>query len=380
MEKIELIIVKYLNKEANVEELRILELWLNNEENVTLFNRYIKTEYLVSANMESFDINKAKNTIRERLRFNRRRRLFKISSAVAAAIVILGLITLPLFRSASKLPQNLPTIVKDINEPGNNTAILTLNDGAEIVLTDGETHDSDTYVSNGELITYNDDPVSEEITDYNTLTIPRGGHYAVSLSDGSKIWLNSDSKIKYPVHFSTNTARTIELVYGEIYLEVSPSSQNHGNKFIVKSQMQNIEVLGTKFNIKAYKEDTFTLTTLVEGSVAIATNTNRAVLSPNYQAKTAPSMTNIEITKANVTEAIAWKNGIFSFTNLPLKDIMQTLSRWYDTEVIFSTPSLETIKFTGVLGKDQSLQDILTIITNSNNIAYEIRDNMIIFK
>ena len=380
MENIELIIIKYLNNEAHIDELRTLDLWLKNEKNLELFNRYVKTEYLVAHVLEKFNVDEAKYTIRQKLKSNRRKWFFKVSGGIVAAVTVLGLIAIPVFNKAKLNPANTTPIAKDINVPGGNTAILTLNNGEEIRLTDGKKHDSNTYLSNGEEIIYKNNTNTESSTYYNTLTVPKGGQYVVTLSDGSKIWLNSDSKIKYPVKFPVNTERAVELLYGEVYLEVSPSIANNGTKFVVKSKMQAIEVLGTKFNIKAYKEDTFTITTLMEGSVAITTENNRAILSPNYQAKTHGNKNSIEITKANVSEAIAWKNGIFSFSNMPLKDIMLTLSRWYDIDVVFANADIKTIKFTGVLGKDQSLQDILSIITNSNKIAYEIKNGTVVLK
>ncbi|TGV00954.1 FecR family protein [Flavivirga rizhaonensis] len=383
--RIKLIIVKFLNKEANQDELIILDLWLRNKKNQVLFNQFIKTEYLISSSMDEFDLEKAKITVNKKLKINLRRHRIKQFSKYAAAAAVLVLLLSPfLFNNSNRIISNdtpvTPVISQEAITKGSNKAILTLQNGTNISLEKEENYIDDSKTSNGKELVYNKISTKKQETTYNYLTIPRGGQYIVKLSDGTKVWLNSESKIKYPVNFIDGKTRSIELLYGEAYFEVSPSTNHGGSKFIVHSKSQEIEVLGTKFNIKAYKDDHFTYTTLVEGSVLVNNYTNQKVLTPNLQSIIDVNSSNILISKVNVSEAIAWKNGIFSFKNMPLKDIMKTLSRWYDTQAIFIDPEIEGIKFTGVLGKDQSIQDILTIITNSNNLTYEIKNNTIFLK
>ncbi|GAA3594075.1 FecR family protein [Flavivirga amylovorans] len=379
--KIKLIIVKFLNKEASQDELMTLDLWLRNKKNQVLFNEFVKTEYLISSSMDEFDIEKAKQSVKKKLKTNARKRWIVHFSKYAAAIIIAALISIPFFtkKPTSKVVKDEIVVLEDIIKTGSNKAILTLNNGKEIELKKEETYISGYIKSDGENLIYNNTDDNTEIA-YNYLTIPRGGQYSVILSDGTKIWLNSDSKLKYPANFIEGETRIVELVYGEAYLEVSPSSKHDGSKFIVHSKSQAVEVLGTKFNIKVYLEEDTIYTSLAEGSIAVAYENSTKILSPNYQSIININTKNFEVKSVNISEVIAWKNGVFSFKNMPLKDMMTVLNRWYNTSVIFKNPETEKIEFNGVLGKDQDIEDILSIITNSNTIQYDIENTTIIFK
>lgn len=381
-DKIELIIVKFLNNEASHEDLVTLDFWLRHEKNKATFNQFVKTEYLTMASMDEFDLEKAKLSIKKKIKTNKRTQSIKQFTRYAAAAIIIGFISIPFFiKNANINLNNTPAISNGLIKSGTNKATLTLNNGKEIPLHEGETYSSDYLNSDGTNLIYNkkvnDQP--KEIA-YNYLTIPRGGQYALVLPDGTKVWINSDSKIKYPTRFVKGKPRQVELVYGEAYFEVTPSNENEGSKFMVHSRTQDIEVLGTKFNIKAYLDEYSIYTTLVEGSITVSSQGETELLTPNHQSIINIGSSKITITDANIPESIAWKDGIFSFKNMPLKQMMKILSRWYNTEVTFSNPEIELIEFTGVLGKDQNIEDILSIITNSNNIAYEIKNNTIIFK
>ena len=376
--KIKKIIVKFLNKEANKDELTILDLWLRNEKNQILFNKYAKIEYLISSSMDVFDIEKAKHEIKKKRRVNIRKKRIITFSKYVAAVFIIGLVVSPFIFNNNKNEISPITNQESISQ-GTNKAILTLNNGSEIYLDKNHTYNSNKIKSDGASIVYKKDTSSNTIA-YNYLTTPTGGQHKVQLSDGTQIWLNSESKLKFPESFIKGETRVVELIYGEAYLEVSSSKLHNGTKFIVKSKIQDIEVLGTKFNIKAYENEGFTYTTLTEGSIKVSNQSNSKILTPHHQSVISNTTSEILISKANVSEAIAWKNGVFSFKNMKLRDIMKTLSRWYGTQTIFENPEIQDIKFTGVLGKDQNIIEILTIITNLNGIDYEIKNNTIIFK
>ena len=148
------------------------------------------------------------------------------------------------------------------------------------------------------------------------------------LSDGTKVWLNSESQLKYPVAFNDGETRQVELVYGEAYFDVSPSTAHKGARFKVFNQSQEVEVLGTEFNIKAYKDETNIYTTLVEGKVAISAAGKNQILKPNQQSNLNLETGSIEITTVDVYNETTWIDGIFSFENKPLKEILKVLSRW----------------------------------------------------
>ncbi|MDC1324467.1 DUF4974 domain-containing protein, partial [Flavobacteriaceae bacterium] len=215
----------------------------------------------------------------------------------------------------------------------------------------------------------------------NFLTIPRGGQFFLKLSDGTQVWLNSESQLKYPVSFRDGETRVVELVYGEAYFDVSPSNEHKGAKFKVLNQAQEIEVLGTEFNVKAYKDETNIFTTLIEGKVSISTETTNQILKPKQQASFNISSKTMAIATVDVYSHTSWKEGVFSFRRTSLEQIMKVLSRWYDMDVEFMNPELKKEGFNGVLGKDQNIEDILKIIQSYGIIEnYEIINKKIILK
>ena len=302
----------------------------------------------------------------------------------AAAAVLTGLLVTGYFIKNNNFTKSIETNPRIINNNigiGSDRAILTLEDGSQVALEKGNAYQTQNALSNGEEIKYEKgtDNISKMV--YNFLTVPRGGQFHLVLSDGSEVWLNSESQLKYPVNFIKGQTRKVELVYGEGYFDVSPSTEHEGSKFIVSNQSQEIEVLGTEFNIKAYKDETNIYTTLVEGRVLIGTASTRNILKPSQQANLNLNDGNLDIATVNVYNEISWKEGVFSFRRKPLVEIMKVLSRWYDMDVYFDNPELENVGFNGVLGKDQQIEEILNTIKNFGIINdYEIINKTILLK
>jgi ferric-dicitrate binding protein FerR (iron transport regulator) len=305
-------------------------------------------------------------------------------AGIAAAVVLI-ISTITFFNEDVKSTENsevqIATSKEDIIQIGTDKAILTLADGSDVELRAGEIYKTKNVSSNGKEIVYNSVSSSGDKIAYNYLTTPRGGQFFVKLSDGTQVWLNSQSQLKYPETFSGNKVRQVELVYGEAYFDVSPSTDNNGTKFKVLNQAQEVEVLGTEFNIKAYKDESNLLTTLVEGKVAVNIMNKKETLLPNQQLKLELSSNKITTSKIDVYREVSWKNGVFSFKNKPLKDIMRVLSRWYAIDVVFKNEELQDITFNGTLKKKLSIVDIMETITNSNNnINYEINGKTVSLK
>lgn len=300
----------------------------------------------------------------------------------AAAASIALLISISYLLINKDTPLKNPVVIDMPIEIGSNKATLTLEDGSKVILEKGTNYKTKNINSNGEQIVYgtlNNRPTSKLASNY--LTIPRGGQFFVQLADGTKVWLNSDSQLKYPVAFTDGETRNVELVYGEAYFEVSPSTVHKGSRFEVLTKRQKVEVIGTQFNIKAYKEESNVYTTLVEGKVAVHIANAKQMLKPNQQSNLDLTTNSITIIAVDVYSAVSWKDGLFSFKNMPLKEIMKVLSRWYDVDVEFSDKKLETVKFNGVLSKNQNLEQILTTIQKTKFInAYEIKNKKIIIK
>ena len=298
----------------------------------------------------------------------------------AAAAIFIGLITTTyVFKSnTSNTPLEVtPRIVNTI-VPGKDKATLTLEDGSLISLEKGASFKTKNANSNGEQIVYQNAKSNPSVIKYNYLTIPRGGQFSLKLSDGTEVWLNSESQLKYPVRFIEEETREVELVYGEAYFDVSPSTNHKGAKFKVLNNTQEIEVLGTEFNIKAYKDEVNIYTTLVEGKVAINTPNLKQLLTPNQQSILDTQNNTLSVIKVDVLEVISWKEGVFSFINKPLKDIMKVLSRWYDIDIIFENKELESVEFIGTLNKNQSIDEVLSIMKSFSLNNYEIKGDTII--
>tara|TARA_B100000809_G_scaffold258787_1_gene302595 strand:- start:5395 stop:6564 length:1170 start_codon:yes stop_codon:yes gene_type:complete len=300
----------------------------------------------------------------------------------AAAAIFIGLITTTyVFRdNISNTPlEVVPTIVNTI-VPGTDKATLTLEDGSLVVLEKGTAFKTKNANSNGEEIVYENAKSNTSAIKYNYLTIPRGGQFFLKLSDGTQVWLNSESQLKYPVHFIEGETRKVELVYGEAYFDVSPSTSHKGAKFKVINNAQEVEVLGTEFNIKAYKDEANIYTTLVEGKVVVANGAFKQNLVPNQQFNLDTETNNFSVVKVDVKGEISWKEGVFSFVNKPLIDIMKVLSRWYDVDIIFENKELESVEFMGTLNKNQSIEEILSIMKSYSLNNYEIKGDTIILK
>jgi len=304
--------------------------------------------------------------------------------ATAAAILVIALASTYVLRDSifKNIKGNpAPIIVNNKIQNGTDKATLTLEDGSTVILEKGATYQAKNAKSNGEQIIYDPANNAADKIAYNYLTIPRGGEFFVQLSDGTKVWLNSESQLKYPVAFIAGKTRQVELMYGEAYFEVSPSTAHNGATFKVFNKAQEIEVLGTEFNIKAYKDENNIYTTLVEGKVAVKYESKTQNLVPNQQSNYNLKNNTLSIAVVDTFNETSWKKGVFSFDGKSLKEIMTVLSRWYDVEVEFQNKAIESEEFIGVLGKNQNLEYILLSIKNFGVIKdYQIKNRKVILK
>jgi len=383
--KIQIIIVKYLSKEANINEIEELDRWLVKKDNITMFNSYVQTDYFTSIFMTKYDLQIAKSKIHKRIRLIERRNKLERYKKIAFAASIILLVGISL---VNQFYFKETIIINDPISIGSDKAVLTLENGDQVILEKGKKFQNKILNSNGKELSYSiknrssSNFVDEKIAS-NFLTVPRGGQFSLNLEDGTKILLNSDSKIKYPVKFIKGENRQVELLYGEAFFDVSSSQNNDGSEFIVSTKTQKINVLGTKFNIKAYGEDDIITTTLVEGKVKVENGRNQILLSANQQSKVDSNSPDISVSDVDVSQQISWINGLFSFNDTSLEDIMHTLSRWYDLEFIFKSANQKNFIFSGILERTKSIEDILLIIektSSSNEINFEVNNKTIIIE
>jgi transmembrane sensor len=259
--------------------------------------------------------------------------------------------------------QNNPVPVQNDVAPGGNKATLTLADGSKIVLDSAQqgtiAKESNTTIiktAQGK-IEYKSGREKVATLTYNTMMTPRGGQYQLTLPDGSQVWLNAESSITYPTAFTTNERKVS--ITGEAYFEVT---HNARQPFRVETGSQIIEVLGTHFNINAYKEEPTINTTLLEGSVKIELKFvhTSLILKPGQQGQLAENKLTLA-TKPDVEQVMAWKNGAFSFENIPLATALREIARWYDVEVIYSN-GIPQMTLGGGMGRDLNLSEVLKVL------------------
>ena len=375
------IITKFIANTITKDELNLLYKWLENVDNQSKFEKYIldyhdlnmatlrNDVYRAYENVKKV-IDKEKNTVKVLPLYRR--------NFVKYAAAILVLISFSFFY----LTKNTFNKSNEVSiSPGTDKATLTLADGSQIILDSVVNYQDIKISSTAKEIIYKAAETKAKIIEYNYLTIPSGGQYHVVLSDETEVWLNSESQLKYPVNFLKDKPRVVELVYGEAYFEVSPSTNHQGTKFNVVNRSQTIEVLGTKFNIKAYKEEPNVSTTLVEGSVSVTTKFDRKLLTPNQKSIFSKEDNQLVIHQVEANSEIAWIHGAFVFKKKTLKDISKVLSRWYDVDFEFSNDDIANQKFNGDLNKNQNLESILLLIQNTNKIkSYEIKNKSVLLK
>ncbi len=262
-------------------------------------------------------------------------------------------------------------------KPGERKAYLIKHDGEEIALKN-ETrtiHDRGTSIqadSTGLDYTATDSvPVQEEL--YNTLIVPRGGEYNLILADGTRVWLNANSELRYPVRFTGNTREVT--VTGEAYFDVQ---KQNGKPFTVKTRLGNITVLGTQFNVTSYPEKEQLITTLVSGKVACKLpNGENIILSPDQQLTVGKNGTT-EIKKVNTLYYTSWKDGMFLFENMKLEEIMDQLARWYDIHVFYTSENVKNLHFSGDLSRFKNIDTFIEMFEKSSDAKLTLKGKTLI--
>ncbi|MGX5816889.1 FecR family protein [Chitinophaga lutea] len=236
--------------------------------------------------------------------------------------------------------------------PAFNQATLVLDDGTVVPLDSAASRQIGQNVrqANGQLH-YAAADVPPQV---NTLVTPKGGRFGITLPDGSKVWLNSASSLRYPTAF-IGSSRVVELK-GQGYFEVAPQA---GQPFLVKVNDMEVQVLGTRFDVMAYEEEKAISTTLLSGAVRVGRADDLRVLKPGQQAVL--NETGMIVQAADTAKAIAWKNGIFMFDNMDLATILREISRWYNVDIVYGVrPSAEL--YGGAISRDMSLEAVLRML------------------
>lgn len=378
------IIARILTGEISAEEQARLDAWLNADAaNKQVLQRLTDKAYLASQlkkwdtkpNAEGWESLQARiNPVQPALI----RRLIKQTLKYAAVIIPLLVLSISGYYFYRKnINNNKPVVsLAKVNiVPGSNKARLILGNGSQIEL---HGHNSQAIkeedgtsinVQDAQLVYVSESTSADNSIApvFNTVITPRGGEYQVVLPDGTKAWLNAASSLRFPVRFTGNERKVY--VTGEAYFEVTKDA---AHPFVVNARKMDIRVLGTKFNVNAYADEEYDKTTLTEGHVLLtaASGGKTADLYPGFQSTIGYKDGHIEIAKANIEEALAWRNNLFVFDSEPLESIMRKVSRWYDLDIDFADPGLKQYHFTGRIKRQENVQDILNLITVTSKVKF----------
>jgi transmembrane sensor len=382
--RIAYLIAGYIRKTLTVQEHDELDTWVEaSDENMKLFED-LTDEDNIAANlawMDGTQTEKALKKAKEGLTFSDKQKNkspFIWQPYIIAASVILVIAALFLLKSESiwspKAADKLPTSRLDI-PPGGARATLTLGDGTTVDLQSASIgtikKGKGTTVqkkAEGELMYDNLNEV-KELT-FNTLSTPKGGQYSVVLSDGTKVWLNAQSSLKFPVQFA-DTGRVVELS-GEGYFEVA---KDKARPFVVRtSSKEEIRVLGTQFNVMAYGNEKTRKVTLVEGRVQITGPKKQLQLKPGQQAMLEANDILLN-NKTDMDAAIGWKKGEFVFHDANIYELMRQVERWYDVNVIFKTTTSE--HFNATIARNEPVSKLIHLLELTGKIHFKIENKTI---
>ncbi|MEJ7780178.1 MAG: FecR domain-containing protein [Daejeonella sp.] len=300
--------------------------------------------------------------------------------AAAAALVVAVSFGLYFYIGNSDNPakEYVTQKVKPEIIPGGNNAMLTLADGRKISLTDAKNGELArqagiivTKTSDGQLVyTISNTEGTSQTIEYNTVETPNGGQYQLRLPDGSNVWLNAASSLKYPATFRSQGQRKVEL-QGEAYFEIA---RDRYKPFLVATSNQTVEVLGTHFNISSYSDEGHTKTTLLEGSVKVSTTKGQQIIEPGQQSILSGNF--LEVKKADLEETMAWKNGYFRFNDEKIDDVLRKLSRWYGVEFQYEG-KIPDDGFNGVISRSKNISQVLKMLEKTKAIQFKIEGRRI---
>ena len=372
------IIQKSLKGQLSESEERQLSDWRKvSGENERAFQRMISEDFYTVGmeKLETYDYRVAYGRFLQRKYQQRRKRRFLINMARVAAVALPFVIALVLYVGLNREEEQMvrPSLASNIL-PGTSKAVLTLANGQMIPLgkeaTDSTIITDGTQISaSGSGVTYASGVESESVV-YNKLEIPRGGEFCLTLSDGTRVWLNSETSIQYPVAFGAKERRVF--VQGEAYFEVAKDAKK---PFTVQFMSSSVTVLGTSFNIRAYPEEKRSQTTLAEGSVRIYSPGSSMLLKPGEQAEVSALSGEMVKQEVEVKNFTSWKDGRFVFEQQPLEDIMRTLERWYDIRVIFKDEGAKRISLSGNMKRYGDFSQVMKMLQMTGDVRFELHGN-----
>ena len=378
------LILSYLREDISEEEMSRLRVWLDeNERHQRLLEELRDKDVLQREIGEyvSFDTSRRWGQLKEAMEepVRKGRSLLKVWGAVAAVVVAFvgGLLYWQM--TGSPQPEVKQVAIARI-EQGGMRAVLITETGQQVVLQGLK--DTCLNITGTETLNIREDgslkyslSALSSMSEWHTLRIPKGGEYKIVLDDGTEIWLNSASELKYPAHFVGNERR-VQLT-GEAYFQVA---RNEAAPFIVETRDMDVKVLGTSFNVSVYEDEESRHATLVEGRVEVNDKVNgeKVVLTPGKQALLRGG--EMTVREVNTKLYTLWRLDRFTFASEDMEGVIRKLSRWYNVDFFFANSSMKQKRFTGSLPKYADISQVLKMIEMTTDIKFEIKEHTIMIQ
>ena len=379
--RIKSIIYRYLCGELSVSEQTILESWLCEKSHRELLVRICDGERILEKSFYFDRLDKGRERTWGRLKratgLHQRAvlRRWMVAASLFIPFLLCGLYW-NVFQSSSEMSDHQQ--VKIV--PGISVAQLCLPDGSVINLDKDSFYnlqlsEGGRFVNEQGMLTYESDNSEMNVIQYNEIRIPRGGEYKLVLPDGTIVWLNAESSLRFPISFTENERKVY--AKGELYFDVK---HDEVKPFIVDVERgYTIRVLGTEFNLRAY-DGSPVATTLMEGCVQVCGGSDSVLLSPGQQALEVPGTHDIEVHDVDVTPYVAWHEGKFHFVRAPLRDVMEELARWYNIEVVFENSAVGEECFTIEMQRFDDFNKVLRLIERTGMVTVSVEGHTVTVK
>lgn len=379
--KISRLIAKKLMGVILPEDEEKLNAWLEEDaRNKDLYRRILEVENFSTRDMyaKRLDVEHTWDALKEQLAGQRKRRSLFSSWQIGVAASVILLVGIGLYWGFNKKPKVKQVEVVAHVEMGGAKAILVTSRGDEIVLQDSSVQlitlgGGMVAKNDGVQVSYkeNEGAGKEDVLEYNTIRVPRGGEYKLFLSDSTEVFLNSDSEIRFPVKFGKGKRDVF--LRGEAFFVVTKDASR---PFVVNANdKMSVEVLGTQFNLQAYPDDAFVETTLNEGAVRVFNGKQGVRLRPDEQAVYDEGK--FTVRKVDASSYSAWKEGRFMLLNHSLENIMTRLARWYNIDIFWENPEVKEYHFSGELARYEDFTEILRMLELATRVHFEVKDRTV---
>lgn len=382
-ERISFLLRRYISNQCSESELQELFKWIGSNKDETVISEELKALWQDSQPEHCHTGEQWEHLYKNMMETHQNRGMVKqlkwIKFTVAAAIIITLSLSFYFYKEKIKVAENKLVKTNAELKPGTNTAILTLGNGSRVILDDVKgsvaVHQGIQIIktANGQLVYKLHKTNLARNAEFNTIETPKGGQYQIVMSDGSSVWLNAHSSLKYPISFGAKD-RVVELI-GEAYFEIA---KNKEAPFKVLTGNQIVEVLGTHFNINGYADEPDIKTTLLEGSVKVSSvkNDESTMLMPGQQSIF--RVNDLHVNQVDAEETIAWKNGYFTFNNSNLESIMRQVSRWYNVDIVYQNSKVKHQLFSGNVSRFENASQVLSILELTGLVHFKVEGRRII--